>query len=118
MNRALRRRENRRTRLIEAGQITERIVWRILNGWQREAEYRARVAFVGGESGDNAQDVPAVWDLKDAKLAEAQRFEQRCPEVPAVEELHEYCRRAIAKYTERSPLNRSIVGPGLGFVGM
>ena len=114
MNRASRKRANKRRRLIEAEQVTKGIVWGILNGWHREAEYRGRMAFEGVEGRKINQIAPAVWALYRAKLSEARRLEECCPEVPVVEELAEYCRRAIARHTEPATVHRTfLIGPGV-----
>ncbi|MBU0596443.1 hypothetical protein KJ567_07155 [Candidatus Bipolaricaulota bacterium] len=146
MNRAARRRANRRQRRIEAGEVTDGDLRRILNGWRREADYRARAAFDGTAYGDE-RVVPAVWDLYRAKLAEARRLEsmrqalrarsalagrkaekagrlnaahearESCSEIPVDEELAEYCRRAIARYTEPATVHRTfLIGPGVAMV--
>lgn len=114
MNRAARKRANKRRRLIEAGQVTKGIAWGILNSWQREAEHRGRIAFEGGAAHKSSQTAQAVWALYRAKLEEARQLEECCPEVPVVEELAEYCRRAIARHTESATMHRTfMIGPGV-----
>lgn len=143
MNRAARRRANRRQQQIEAGEISDAVLQRILNSWRREAEYRARAAFDGTTCGEE-RVAPAVWQLYRAKLTEARRLEtvrqalhaknvaaghkaqttgkqraahearETCSEIPVDEELAEFCRRAIARYTEPATVHRTfMVGPGV-----
>lgn len=130
---------------VAAGKVTESYLRRILDGWRKEAAYRARVAF-GDVEGDS-HAIPAVWALYRAKLQEARRLEpvrkamrsrniqkarreekaghfveatrlrESCPEVPVDELLAEYCRRAIARYTEPATVRRTfMVGPGVALV--
>ena len=127
MGRASRRRTERRRRRLEAGEFTEGDLRRFLSDMQKEAEYRARVAF--GEIEDGASRVaPAVWALYRSKLPEAMRLEAfrlelvarkledarraekasddktatklrtEAAGMPVPEELAEYCRRAVARY--------------------
>ena len=138
MGRASRRRTERRRRRLEAGEFTEGDLRRFLSDMQKEAEYRARVAF--GEIEDGASRVaPAVWALYRSKLPEAMRLEafrlelvaKKLEEVrrakkagadktateirakaagtPVPEELAEYCRRAVARYM---PGQKVHLGPG------
>ena len=127
MGRASRRRAERRRRRMESGEFNEGDLRRFLSDMQKEAEYRARVAF--GEIEDGASRVaPAVWALYRSKLPEAMRLETfrlelvarkledarraekagddkmatqlraQAVGMPVPEELAEYCRRAIARY--------------------
>lgn len=127
MGRASRRRVERRRRRLEAGEFTEGDLRRFLSEMQKEAAYRARVAF--GELEDGLDCVaPAVWALYRSKLTEAVRLEAFRLELvarkladarraekagdgktaanlraeaagaPVPDELAEYCRRAVARY--------------------
>jgi len=127
MGRASRRRAERRRRRLEAGEFTEGDLRRFLSDMQKEAEYRARVAF--GEAEDGVSRVaPAVWALYRSKLPEAMRLESfrlelvarkledarraekagddktateiraEAAGMPVPEELAEYCRRAVARH--------------------
>ena len=146
MNRAARRRINNRRRRLEDGQATEGDLRRILEGWRKEAERRAQVAFGDAESGVE-QVTPTVWalyrskheeaarleslrlelmarKLEDARRAEkagdektAMTFREKASGIPVCEELAEFCRRAIAKYTEPATMHRTfMIGPGVALV--
>ena len=110
IGREARTRANNRRQRIEAATITEGDLRQILECWRKEAEYRARVAFVGHPDGAS-RIVPAVWDLYRRKLIEATALGIH-------EELAEICRQAIAKYigTGTTRLGTSMLGPGVRLV--
>jgi hypothetical protein len=139
IGREARRRANNRRKRIETGEITEGDLRLILESWRKEAEYRARVAFVGHPDGAS-RIVPAVWDLYYARLKEAKRLElvrkairsknieearaaedaedfkkakrlkEACSEIPVDEELASYCYKAIAKYCRGALQTRPLMG--------
>jgi len=146
MSRASRRRADRRRRRLETGRITEGDIRRILEGWRKEAEYRARVAFGDFEDGV-VRVAPAVWALYRSKLPEAMQLEafrrefvasklgdarragkagdektamklrEKASGISVYEELAEYCRRAIARHTEPATVHRTfMIGPGVALV--
>jgi len=100
IGRASRRRASRRRKRINVGDLTRGNVWQMLSCWQREAEHRARVAFEESDKQNQDQVVPAVWALYRAKVVEARTMQELYPEIAAVEELREYCRRAVARYMD------------------
>lgn len=133
--RSSRRRVCKRRRRIEAGNITQGEIRRILDNWRKEAEYRARIAFGEG----CGRTGPAVWALYRAKLqeairlekvrraimsgniqkarmaeqagnlVEAQRLKESCSQIAVDQELAEFCRRAIAKYTDPASNRRKFI---------
>jgi hypothetical protein len=108
MNRASRKRANRRKKVIQDllarrdrdGYI--KLVSELLDQWVRQAEFRARVAFrCAQKTYENGQTIPAVWDIYRKKLLEAQVLEAINPETKMVERLREICRQAVARQMDR-----------------